>query len=287
MNESPRQAADIREAPPRGGSHPDGCIITRGLSRRFGDVLAVDRLDLVVPGGSFFGFLGPNGAGKSTTISLLCGLLAPTAGNATVLGYDLRTQATEIKRRIGVVPEQLALFERLTGWEYLLLVGRLYGVRKDALASRAEELLEFMELADVGRKLIIEYSHGMKKKLALSAALIHRPRILFLDEPFEGIDAISTRAVREVLQTLVQQGITIFLTSHVLEIVERLCDRVAIIHEGRLIASGTLGELHAGVELETGEHEKEKLNLEEIFLRLLGRTEPAKRSLSWLTREEA
>jgi ABC-2 type transport system ATP-binding protein len=126
----------------------------------------------------------------------------------------------------------------------------------------------------------------MKKKLALSAALIHRPRVLFLDEPFEGIDAISTRAIREMLQTLVQRGMTIFLTSHVLEIVERLCDRVAIIHEGRLIASGTLSELEAGIELQTGQRAREKLNLEEIFLRLLGRTESSRRSLRWLTREE-
>lgn len=265
---------------------PDSCIVTRGLSRRFGDLWALDPLDLVVPYGSFFGFLGPNGAGKSTTVSMLCGLLAPTSGEATVLGYDLRTETTEIKRRIGLVPEQLALFERLTGWEYLQLVGRLYGVDQEARVARATELLEFMELTEVAGKLIIEYSQGMKKKLALSAALIHRPRILFLDEPFEGIDAISTRAIREVLQTLVQRGMTIFLTSHVLEIVERLCDRVAIIHEGRLVASGTLGELQAGIPLKGEQRECERLNLEEIFLQLLGRAQPSPRALRWLTREE-
>lgn len=265
---------------------PGSCIVTRGLSRRFGDLWALNPLDLVVPYGSFFGFLGPNGAGKSTTISMLCGLLAPTSGEATVLGYDLRTETTEIKRRIGLVPEQLALFERLSGWEYLQLVGRLYGVGKEARVERATELLEFMELTEAAGKLIIEYSQGMKKKLALSAALIHRPRILFLDEPFEGIDAISTRAIREVLQTLVQRGMTIFLTSHVLEIVERLCDRVAIIHEGRLVASGTLGELQAGIPLKGEQRESERLNLEEIFLQLLGRAQPSPRALRWLTREE-
>jgi len=265
----------------------DACILLRGLTRRFGDLVAVDSLDLAVPYGSFFGFLGPNGAGKSTTISMLTGLLAPHAGEGKILGLDLKQETLEIKKQIGVVPEQLALFERLSGREYLELVGRLYGLGRREVARRAGDLLEFMQLRPAAEQLILEYSQGMKKKLALSAALIHRPRILFLDEPFEGIDAIASRAIRDVLKKLVQGGMTIFLTSHVLEIVERLCDRVAIIHQGRLLASGTLEQLHAGVQLPATRTEGQKQTLEELFLHLLGRSEPPGPSLPWLLEGES
>ncbi len=259
------------------------CIRTGGLTRKFGDLIAVDRIDLEVPRGSFYGFLGPNGAGKSTTIAMLTGLLEPTSGEARILGLDLGGDAVRIKGRIGVVPEHLALFERLTGREQLLLTGRLYGVPRAELSRRADQLLDFMQLSDAANTLIVEYSHGMKKKLALSAALIHRPEALFLDEPFEGIDAVATRAIREVLLQLVRRGMTIFLTSHVLEIVERLCDRVGIIHRGKLIAQGTLEELKAGVALENGGDERSKLTLEEIFLSLLGPSDRPQSDLSWLT----
>jgi ABC-2 type transport system ATP-binding protein len=207
-------------------------IETVGLRRAFGQMVAVDGLDLTVDAGTFFGFLGPNGAGKSTTIKMLTGLLGPSAGSARILGHDVMTDAVNAKRLIGVVPEESALFERLTGPEYLRFVGRMYGMPMAVIEDRTKELLGLMGLADDTRKLIIDYSHGMRKKLSICAAVIHEPQVLFLDEPFEGIDAISSQLVRSVLNQLVATGVTIFLTSHILEIVEKLCTHVAIIHEG-------------------------------------------------------
>ena len=174
-------------------------VETFDLVRRFGNFTAVDHIDLFVRRGSFFGFLGPNGAGKSTTIKMLTGLLAPTSGKIRVLNLDLEAEPLEVKRRIGVVPEDLNLFERLTGPEMLAFTGRMYGLQKNEIAERAPELLALMELADEPKKLIVEYSHGMKKKLSLACALIHRPEILFLDEPFEGIDAIASRTLKDLL----------------------------------------------------------------------------------------
>src|SRR6185369_14738372 len=219
------------------------------LVRRFGDFAAVDNLNLTVQRGSFFGFLGPNGAGKSTTIKMLTGLLAPTSGKILVLGRDIATEPLEVKRRIGVVPEDLNLFERLTGAEMLTFTARMYGVQQVEIAERLPELLDLMELRDEPKKLIVEYSHGMKKKLSLACALIHRPEILFLDEPFEGIDAIASRTLKDLLSRLTARGLTVFLTSHVLEIVERLCSDIAIIAQGKLLAAGPLAELRKGVGL--------------------------------------
>jgi ABC-2 type transport system ATP-binding protein len=224
-------------------------VETFDLVRRFGNFTAVDRINLRVRRGSFFGFLGPNGAGKSTTIKMLTGLLGPTSGKIRVLGLDLETEPLEVKRRIGVVPEDLNLFERLTGPEMLAFTGRMYGLQKREIAERAPELLELMELADEPKKLIVEYSHGMKKKLSLACALIHRPEILFLDEPFEGIDAIASRTLKDLLLRLTERGLTVFLTSHVLEIVERLCSDIAIISAGKLLASGSLAELKKGIQV--------------------------------------
>src|SRR5882724_2828692 len=181
---------------------PAMAVETFDLVRRFQDFVAVDNLNLSVQRGSFFGFLGPNGAGKSTTIKMLTGLLAPTSGRIRVLGRDLATEPLEVKRRIGVVPEDLNLFERLTGAEMLSFTGRMYGLQKAEIAERARELLTLMELEDAPRKLIVEYSHGMKKKLSLACALIHRPEILFLDEPFEGVDAIASRTLKDLLMKL-------------------------------------------------------------------------------------
>jgi ABC-2 type transport system ATP-binding protein len=248
-------------------------IETQGLTRKFGDFTAVDSLNLKVEKGKFFGFLGPNGAGKSTTIKILTGLLRATNGTASILGYDIEREPVEVKRRIGVVPEELALFDRLNGPEYLTFVGRMYGMKKREVQSRGEELLELMELQKERKKLIIDFSHGMKKKLAISAALIHEPELLFLDEPFEGIDAISSRLIKDILYSLLGRGVTIFLTSHILEIVEKLCSDLAIIHEGKLIAQGSLDELRKGVEVD---------HLEEIFLNLIGRNEVGAKTLSWL-----
>jgi len=166
-------------------------IVTQKLTRRFGSLTAVDGMDLTVAAGQFFGFLGPNGAGKSTTIKMLTGLLAPTSGRVQLLGLDFSSNAVDIKRQIGVVPEGMGLFERLTGLEYLTFVGRMYGLDRATTLQRANELLEFMQLADRPKSVIADYSHGMQKKIALAAAVIHGPRILFLDEPFEGVDALA------------------------------------------------------------------------------------------------
>ena len=256
-------------------------IITEKLSRRFGELLAVDRMDLRVDAGQFFGFLGPNGAGKSTTIKILTGLLAPSAGRIRLLGLDLEAHPVEVKRQIGVVPEGMGLFERLTGAEFLNFVGRMYGLDRTTTAQRATELLEFMQLADRPKALIADYSHGMQKKLALAAAVIHGPKILFLDEPFEGVDALAAGALKALLARMTERGVTIFLTSHVLEIVERLCSHVAIIHKGRLVAQGSLDELRAGVPATQGE----KLTLEEIFVSIVGEEgtgRPSLEELSWL-----
>jgi len=263
-------------------------IRTEGLTRRFGELVAVEDVNLEVASGQFFGFLGPNGAGKSTTIKMLTGLLAPTSGKMQILGVDFEQNPVDVKRQIGVVPEGMALFGRLTGAEYLNFVGRMYGLDRETAAKRAGELLEFMQLADQPKKLVTDYSHGMQKKLALAAAVIHGPKILFLDEPFEGVDAIAAGTLKAMLQRMIARGATIFLTSHVLEIVERLCSHVAIIHRGRLVAQGSLEELRAGVEAQTasenGDHLAlgKKLTLEEIFLRTVGGVRSAEQELSWL-----
>lgn len=257
---------------------PVPAIEAVGLSRSFGTAVAVEGLDLVVPAGCFLGFLGANGAGKSTTIKMLTGLLRPTSGTARVLGHDLSGDAIEAKRRIGVVPEDLAIHDRLTAHEYLTFVGRMYGLPREAITQRSRELLQWMDLERDPRKLIVDFSHGMKKKVALAAALIHDPKVLFLDEPFEGIDVLASRQIRALLSRLLERGVTIFLTSHVLEIVEKLCTHVAIIHRGRLVAHGSLEELRAGVALEAGE----RRTLEEIFLDLVEVDVSSTPELSWL-----
>jgi len=273
-------------------------ISTEHLTRRFGDLVAVQDVNLRVAPGQFFGFLGPNGAGKSTTIKMLTGLLAPTSGRMQILGIDLTQDSVEVKRQIGVVPEGMALFGRLTGSQYLNFVGRMYGLDRSTAAKRTAELLDFMQLVDQPKALVTDYSHGMQKKLALAAAVIHGPKILFLDEPFEGVDAIASNTLKSMLQNMIARGATIFLTSHVLEIVERLCSHVAIIHRGQLVAQGSLEELRAGVEAQAAAaltaagapHEigasapapLERLTLEQIFLRIVGGTRRADQELSWL-----
>jgi len=259
---------------------PEIAIATEQLTRKFGELTAVDGINLKVESGQFFGFLGPNGAGKSTTIKMLTGLLVPTAGRISLLGMDFAKHRIEVKRQIGVVPEGMGLFERLTAPEYLEFVGRMYGLDKPTTRKRGEELLEFMQLADRPKTLIADYSHGMQKKLALAAAVIHGPRILFLDEPFEGVDALAAGALKELLGRMTERGVTIFLTSHVLEIVERLCSHVAIIKRGRLVAQGSMEELRAGVPGAEGRSS----TLEDIFLSVVGQgTGRAQiEELSWL-----
>jgi ABC-2 type transport system ATP-binding protein len=268
-------------------------IQTHGLTRRFGELTAVDNVTLSVAPGQFFGFLGPNGAGKSTTIKMLTGLLAPTSGKIEILGLDFQKNLVDVKRQIGVVPEGMALFGRLTGSEFLNFAGRMYGLSRETAAKRAAELLDFMQLADQPKKLVTDYSHGMQKKLAMAAAVIHAPKVLFLDEPFEGVDAIAAGTLKAMLQGMIARGATIFLTSHVLEIVERLCSHVAIIDKGRLVAQGSLEELRAGVEAQTpatsavgsrngSTPSGEKMTLEQIFLRIVGGERHTDQELSWL-----
>jgi ABC-2 type transport system ATP-binding protein len=260
-------------------------IQTHGLTRRFGELTAVEDVTLSVAQGQFFGFLGPNGAGKSTTIKMLTGLLEPTAGGIQILGIPFGATSVDLKRQIGVVPEGMALLGRLTAPEYLRFVGRMYGLDRGTVSERTEELLEFMQLAGDRRKMITDFSHGMQKKLALAAAVIHGPRVLFLDEPFEGVDAIAAGMLKTMLQRMIQRGATIFLTTHVLEIVERLCSHVAIIHQGRLVANGSIEDLRAGVASTLpGAESGQRLTLEKIFLSIVGASgqEPAA-ELSWLT----
>jgi ABC-2 type transport system ATP-binding protein len=267
-------------------------IDTAELTRRFGDFTAVQDVNLRVDAGQFFGFLGPNGAGKSTTIKMLTGLLAPTSGTIRILGEDLSQNSAEVKRQIGVVPEGMALFGRLTAEEYLRFVGHMYGLDRATTNQRTQELLEFMQLADERKKLITDFSHGMQKKLAMAAAVIHGPRVLFLDEPFEGVDAVAAGTLKAMLQRMIARGATVFLTSHVLEIVERLCTHVAIIHRGQLVAQGSLEELRAGQANADGASPSggKQRSLEEIFLEIVGTSRegnPAatapEQELSWLS----
>jgi ABC-2 type transport system ATP-binding protein len=227
-------------------------IETRGLTRDFGTARAVDAIDLRVERGTFYGFLGPNGAGKSTTIKMLTGLLAPTAGEIRVLGHDVldHKQALEAKRHVGVIAENLSLFDNLTAREYLTFIGRMHLLDRQTIRDRSEELLALLGLADEEKKLTLEYSHGMKKKLALAAALLPNPDLLFMDEPFEGVDAVTSRVIRDLLAGFVARGSTVFLTSHVLEIVEKLCTHVGIIVRGALVEQSSMDELRRGESLE-------------------------------------
>ena len=234
----------------------------------------MDGLDLRVEAGAFFGFLGPNGAGKSTTIKILTGMVLPTSGNAAILGHDVVDDAVAAKQITGVVSEDGALFERLTGAEYLEFVGRMYGMERPTIRERSDELLDLMGLANDRAKLIVDYSHGMRKKLSFAASLIHNPKVIFLDEPFEGIDAVTSRLIKSILDQLRQVGVTIFLTSHILEIVEKLCSDIAIINHGRVVARGTLDELRTRV--------GGGGSLEELFLDLVGRGAGEDHRLSWL-----
>ncbi|MCB8961340.1 MAG: ABC transporter ATP-binding protein [Ardenticatenales bacterium] len=248
-----------------------------GLSKQFDKKLAVNDLNLRVAEGEFFGFLGPNGAGKSTTIKMLVGLLRPSAGQAIINGHDMWRDPLAAKQQIGVLPEGLALYPRLTAREFIHFAGTMYGLDDETIIQRTNDLLDLVDLDKDADKLIVDYSHGMRKKTALAAAIIHTPRVLFLDEPFEGVDAITIRAIRGVLQRLRERGTTIFFSSHILEIVERLCTRVAVINEGRLVAEGTIPELRARVA--TGDQS----NLEDLFLKAVGAADEADEdNLSWL-----
>jgi ABC-2 type transport system ATP-binding protein len=230
---------------------------------------AVDGLSLTVPRGSFFGFLGPNGAGKTTTIKMLMGLAPPTAGTIELLGLPMPERALEIKQQIGLVPDDTLLFDHLTGGEFLEFTGRVYGLSREVARERTKELLELFELSAAPRKMIKEYSKGMRKRCAMAASLIHRPQLFLMDEPFEGVDAVGARMMKDLLADQVRRGATIFLTSHVLEVVERLCDHIAIIDAGKIVAEGTTKELRGAG------------SLEDAFVRAVG-VERQREVLEWL-----
>lgn len=247
-------------------------IKTIELTRLFDDFRAVNSVNINVERGSVYGFLGPNGAGKSTTIKMLTGILAPTSGEVSVLGLNPWNprEAIEIKRRIGVVPEGLSLFENLTAREYLTFIGRMFLMPKDVVRQRSEELLSILSLDGVEKKLTLEYSHGMKKKLAFAGALLPNPDLLFLDEPFEGVDAVTSRVIRDLLANYAARGSTVFVTSHVLEIVERICTHVGIIAKGELVEQTSLVDLRRGS------------SLEQRFLEKVGSADSESQHLSWL-----
>jgi ABC-2 type transport system ATP-binding protein len=254
----------------------DAAIATWGLTRVFDKKIAVNNLNLIVRRGEFFGFLGPNGAGKSTTIKMMVGLLRPSAGAAFIGGIDVWREPLRAKQLIGVLPEQLNLYERLSGRELIEFAGRLYDLPKAEARRRAERLLDVLTLTDDADKLVIDYSVGMRKKTALAAALVHRPQVLFLDEPFEGIDPVSSRVIRDILRELTASGTTIFFSSHIMEVVERLCTRVGIIANGTLVAEGTLADLRQRASGSAAD-----ASLEDVFLNLIGAT-AREGGLEWL-----
>ena len=251
-------------------------IAAYDLLRVFGQKAAVNYLTLTVQRGEFYGFLGPNGAGKSTTIKMMVGLLRPTSGSVYVGGIDVWHEPIRARAIMGVLPEYLNLYERLSGREFLIFAGHMYGVPGADIRRRSEELLHVLTLTDDAEKLIVDYSVGMRKKIALAAALIHRPQVLFLDEPFEGIDPVSSRTIRDILRELTRHGTTVFFSSHIMEVVERLCTRVGIINQGKLVADGTLQELR-----DRASGEEKDATLEDIFLNVIGAREES-HNLSWL-----
>ena len=218
-------------------------IETSGLTKKFGDFVAVNNLSLNVPKGTIFGFLGPNGSGKSTTVKMLTGILKPTSGDALIDGSSLRTAPLEIKNKIGVLPEDLALFDLLTIWEHLSMCGPIYGLTARETEARAEQLLNHLDLWFDRHTFIEQCSYGMKKKCALAMALIHNPKVVFLGDPFEGIDPVSSRTIKDLLTLMASRGVTVFITSHILEVVERLVDSFSVIVAGEVACHYTIEEI--------------------------------------------
>jgi len=244
-----------------------------GLVKRFGDKTAVDHLDLAVPAGSWFGVVGPNGAGKTTSIRMMVGLLRPDEGTVSINGVDVWPDPTEIKRIVGVLPDDLRLFERLTGEELLMYVGLLRRLERSAVERRSTQLLDVLGLTSASNDLVADYSTGMRKKVALAAALLHSPAVLILDEPFESVDPVSSKVIVEVLQHYRSTGGTVLFSSHVMDTVERLCDHVAIVSEGQVVQAGSVEELTRGA----------TIRLEDIFINAVGASAAQARSaLDWL-----
>ncbi|MDH5373693.1 MAG: ABC transporter ATP-binding protein [Acidimicrobiia bacterium] len=248
-------------------------VWAEGLIRKFGKKTAVNNVDLAIQPGEFYGLLGPNGAGKTTTIKMIVGLLRPDSGSAGIGEFDTWSQPIEVKRRIGVLPEEFNLYERLTGAELLDFTAATHGLPRQEATRRRNELLEALDLRDAAHRLITDYSRGMRKKVALAAAVIHAPPVLFLDEPFEGVDAVSARLIRNLLQSYTERGATVVFSSHVMELVERLCTRIGIMVDGALIIEGPRQKLldHYGA-----------ANVEEAFLAAVG-AEDTPGGLDWLT----
>jgi ABC-2 type transport system ATP-binding protein len=245
-------------------------LVLRGLVKRFDTKIAVAGVNLDVPTGSFFGLLGPNGAGKTTTLSMAVGVLRPDAGAAYVLGHDVWSDPVEAKRRLGVLPDGMRMFDRLSGTELLAYTGLLRGMEPADIDARTRDLLDVLGLADTGRTLVVDYSAGMKKKIGLACALLHAPRLLVLDEPFEAVDPVSAALIRDILHRYVHSGGTVIFSSHVMEVVEKLCTHVAILADGVIKSVGTLDEVRSGRDLES------------VFVDVVGGRIATGQELSWL-----
>ncbi|WP_303962995.1 ABC transporter ATP-binding protein [Rothia mucilaginosa] len=255
------------QAAPAAGARP--AIEIRGLTKAFGQKVAVDRINLDIPSGSFYGLVGRNGAGKTTTISMVTGMLMPSEGTAYVRGIDMWADPLKAKAHLGVLPDGVHLFDKLTGEQLITYSGYLHGIDKETVASRVKDLLTAMDLTDAAGRAVADYSAGMTKKIALAAALVHAPSVLILDEPFEAVDPVSAANIQDILRGFVASGGTVIISSHVMDLVQRLCDHVAVMDSGRILAAGTVDEVRAG------------MSLEERFVQLVGgRT--SSEGLSWL-----
>ena len=264
-----QQASSVPAVPSSMPADPKAAVSIRGLCKRFGNKTAVDGLCLDIPVGSFYGLVGPNGAGKTTTLNMLTGLLRADAGEAMVLGHDVWSDVNAAKRLIGVMPQADQIFDRLTGFQLLVYAGMLHGMRRAEATARAKDLLVAFDLAEAGNKMVIDYSAGMTKKICLAVALIHSPRVLVLDEPFESVDPVSSANLRDILAEYAATGGTVIISSHVMALVERMCTHVAVIAAGRVRAAGTVAQVAAGEDLE------------ERFLQLVGGRHGAAR-IAWL-----
>jgi ABC-2 type transport system ATP-binding protein len=253
------------------GQTPGQAIVLRGLRKQFGQKVAVDSIDLDVPAGAFFGLVGPNGAGKTTTLSMVTGLLRPDAGRVLVAGADVWADPTTAKARMGVLPDGLRLFERLSGPELLSYLGRLRGMPLATVQERAAELVHVLDLQDAGGRLVADYSTGMRKKITLAAALLHSPSVLLLDEPLEAVDPVSARTIRSVLTRYTRGGGTVVFSSHVMALVQELCSHVAVMADGRIVAAGPLREVQG-----------DAASLDDAFMHLVGADEVGEGGLSWL-----
>lgn len=258
----------VTPEPPADPREP--ALSIRGLVKAFDDKVAVNGINLTIPAGSFYGLVGRNGAGKTTTLSMATGMLRPTQGQVHISGIDVWTHPLEAKKRLGVLPDGVYLFDRLTGEQLITYAGRLHGLDADTVAARTADLLQAMDLEDAAGRVVADYSAGMTKKVALAAAMIHAPSVLVLDEPFEAVDPVSASNIQDILRAFVAGGGTVILSSHVMDLVQRLCDHVAIMSEGRILAAGEIEEVRAG------------LTLEERFISLVGGRHESGEGLSWL-----